>query len=192
MNPEPTHIYHDPVYGPHLREAYRYARRFGLGADDSEDCAMSFLAYKLSHRKSFAQDSALRKRCAHDFACNMSRSHTTHAKHEEPISNFLVDEDKIGAWEPVDCQPSPAQEMARRAFWDLLLSYFDKLQPVPRDVMRRHHMDGETIGDVASALGKTPPAVGQILYRAHQRLLILLTRDGVCIADLLDHLTIIG
>lgn len=64
-----------------------------------------------------------------------------------------------------------------------------KMDPVPQKIFLRHHLDGDTVDDLATAFGRTPHAIHQTLLRARKHLRAALERQGLTEAELLDCLT---
>lgn len=184
VTPLQSPLFRDPLYGPDLSAAYAYARRFGLSPDDSEDCALAFLLFKLSRGKPFDQERALCNRCAHDFACDQWRSHQRRRRREVLTS----DEDAIDAPKarPLLAEmPTPEQEALHSVAWNLMQSLLLLLAPLPRQVFWRHHFEGEEIAVIALSLGKTACCIEQMLWRTRRRLRDLLRAAGMEAADLL-------
>jgi len=185
-------LYLDSLYGPDLRAAHLQAQRFGLGEADCQDCAMDFLLHKLTRHKDFKQDSPLRYRCAHDFACDAHRIRATRVKHEILATDMVSQEATSTVTDWPDTHPNLEQEVLRQAFWEVFQPFFDQLQSVPRQVVQLHYQESRTIPELAATFGRTPHAINQMLSRSRQRLLALMVRAELDATELFSYLTSIS
>jgi len=79
---------------------------------------------------------------------------------------------------PAATQATPSQEMLHE---ERMLQVAQALATLPdnqRQVIERHHLGGETLAEVAEALGTTKPAVAGLLHRGLKKLRELLTEEA--------------
>lgn len=181
-----SQVFRHPVYGMDLRDAYMYAQRLGLDADAAEDCAMAFLLHKLERGKPFGQNGALRRRCAHDFAFNVVRARRS--RPEIAFHDLAICQAEDGELFEANVYPAPEQVLLRKELWEFLLPFLNRLRPLPRQLLWHHHVIGEGVSQLATAMGLTTHAVEQSLCRTRRRVRELLEREGVGAQELWEYL----
>ena len=181
-----TDLNRDPLYSLDLKAAYTQAQQFGLTEADCEDCAAAFLMHKLIQGKDLNQDTALRYRCAHDFACDVNRVRIARSRHETLGADLVNQEGIVMDWP--DDRANIEQNALRWAFWEALQPFFDQLQPLPRQVMQLHYRSGTTVAELAIKFGRTPHAIEQMLCRSRHRMLALLNKANIDATELFSYL----
>ncbi|MBC8104623.1 MAG: sigma-70 family RNA polymerase sigma factor [Cytophagales bacterium] len=175
-------LYQDPVYGPALRTAHYFAAQMGLCPADCEDCAMEFLLRQIQiygDAQTVAEvPTALRRRSASNHVKNTVRARATRQKYEETPPPTETN--------PVT--PLPEQETLRRALWQTLSPFFQRLPPASNALLIAYLEDEMSVHDLAEALGEKPNTVEQRLIRARKRLRQLLEAEGISAAELQDYL----
>ena len=158
------------------RVGYRHAAQTGLSHEDCEDCAAEFLIQMLSEERKapsavlvITHVCAWEHTCAHHFALNYRR--------RESKYEHACDWQKLAGVETADvclacsCQAeSPLDIAARHEFAQHLSLLLVCLPDSQQALFRRHHLQGETVPELARALQKTPGAIEQTLWRARQTL----------------------
>jgi RNA polymerase sigma-70 factor (ECF subfamily) len=74
-------------------------------------------------------------------------------------------------------QPTPSQEVVRAERLLQLTRALSSLPETQRRVIEMHHLRGETLSDVAAALGLTRPAAAGLLHRGLKKLREILEKD---------------
>jgi RNA polymerase sigma-70 factor, ECF subfamily len=67
-------------------------------------------------------------------------------------------------------QPTPSQVLVRQEERAALEKALDKLPDAQRTAVRLKHLEGWSLEDIARHLGRTPAAVGQLIYRGMRSL----------------------
>ena len=178
-----------------LRIARRCALRLGLAPDAAEDCALAFVGRVLlddtekelrppeMRHLTGAYSAPWVWRCALNHAFNFRR-YLQHRKDQEEAWPDTETADGRGL---ADSAPGPADLLMNRWLAEEFRDCVMRLEPVPREVLLRHHIGLESIQTIAGDLGRTPHAVEQCLLRTRHRLRVFLERHGVSAEDVVIH-----
>jgi RNA polymerase sigma factor (sigma-70 family) len=173
--------------------AEREGKGRGLTAEEAQDCAMDFiLRYLLAAPDSPKGDpgspkgdSGLKKdevelihkpepwliRCTRNAAINAY--HKRERRQETP-----VEQEDIALSVVVHTNASdPVFALLQQCEQDEIATLLDNLEDGPRQVFMRCCLEGDSISEVATALGKTPNAIRLTLTRCRRRLAVLVGRS---------------
>jgi RNA polymerase sigma factor (sigma-70 family) len=156
-----------------LHLAEREGQRYGLTYAEAQDCAMDLVVrlvlcenHVSPEASDFAPSEAWFARCARNAAIN---AYHKRQRRREVFMQFAPSESNS---DPV----ATALEQCGREHLEKLLLHLDE---EPRLIFIRCHLVGDSIGEIAHSLGKTPNAVRLILTRCRRRLRALLASSEV-------------
>jgi RNA polymerase sigma factor (sigma-70 family) len=120
-------------------------------------------------------DIAWTRRCAANFACNWKRSRRRRLCRERPWCDFddsAGEPDRMPREDTVADPRVPSLEALtlRRVADERLHGFVSQLPDAHRDLLIRHHVDGEPLEDLAVDYGMTEGAVQQLLFRLRRKL----------------------
>jgi RNA polymerase sigma factor (sigma-70 family) len=169
-----------------LRLGLAHARRRGLTREDAEDCAMEFVARMLREKgRPLPADrtgycfAAWLNRCARNFAEDFCRRKERLVQHETAWPESQRSDETSVTWECTGDAPSPEHGALQGEFWSRVMAAIERLPPVMRELLVRHHLHGECIRELATAFSRKPCAIEQTLFRARRRLRVLLEGMGL-------------
>lgn len=163
-----------------LDVGYRYARQSGLCHSAAEDCAAEFMEFMLQvsrrqqeEKTEIANVCAWEYTCARRFALNYCRAEH---RHEQTCDwQELAQLAETGMLLVCSHKPEePIDFAARHEFYSHLVRSVNALPHFQREVFVRHHLQDESVQEVAVVLHKTPGAIVQTLWRARQRVRALM------------------
>ena len=154
----------------HLDAVYRYARR-RLSHSDAEDVAQQ--SFEALFRAE-AEDRAAEDPGAYLFGVARRRVadiHRRRLRRPEPVG--LPE-----GWEAIDVAALPEETVASEELRDLVQIALGLLPGPEAFVLRRRYRQGESVADIAAALGVTPKAVEMRLRRGRAAFLRHFKRVG--------------
>ena len=98
-----------------------------------------------------------------------------------------TDESTGGGFQPVSPDPSPSQQASRGEEELRLRRNLARLPPEQQEAVRLRHLEGKSLADIASLMGKSPAAAAGLLKRGLQTLRGLFDADGSRDASAGDH-----
>jgi len=170
------------------RLARRGGRRAGLNAEDAEDCAAQFVERMLTASPPTSNAGAWLRRCARNHVVDCIRARGRRLAHECCWPETVSDSGQSVALDYPDEAPGADADLLRDEFWRCLMAALAQLDPVPQQIFLRHHLNGDSVDDLAAAFDRTPHAIHQTLLRARKRLRTVLERQGLTEAELLQYL----
>lgn len=173
-----------------LRLAQRCSRRAGLNAEDAEDCAAQFVERMLTASPPTSNAGAWLRRCARNHIVDYMRARGRRLTHECRWPETISGSGQSVASDFPDGAPGADANLLRDEFWRCLMAALAQLDPVPQQIFLRHHLNGDSVDDLAAAFDRTPHAVDQTLLRARKRLRTVLERQGLTEAELLQYLAV--
>jgi RNA polymerase sigma-70 factor, ECF subfamily len=178
-----------------LMLAKRCACREGLTRDDADDCATELIVRLLRQYKPqellsapvFTTPAWL-YRCARNQAIDYRRAQVRLRRLEYGSTEAGPSERIWRLPEIADAAGRPDLTFLRAHCLRQLASGIAQLPRAQREVLVRHHLQGESVAELAAALRRSPHAVEQLLLRARHRLRSVLERRGWSETELKDWL----
>ncbi len=170
------------------RLARRGGRRAGLNAEDAEDCAAQFVERMLTASPPTSNAGAWLRRCARNHVVDCIRARGRRLSHECDWPETISESGQSMPCDYPGETPGADADLLRNEFWSRLMAALAEIAPTPQQIFLRHHLNGETIQNLAIAFDRTPHAVDQDLLRARQRLRAVLERQGLTESELRQYL----
>jgi RNA polymerase sigma factor (sigma-70 family) len=171
--------------------AYAPALHTGYPFDDAEDCATAFVEHMLAENgralRAYPPGCCLAawlRECAANFVRNDRRTQARRLRHEGPWPEAVCPDESRLRWDGPDSALTPEEAMLHQQAWEEVKAAIAQLPSAQRELVVRHHLDGESIQALTASTGKTANAVEQALHRARRRLCALLERRGWTEAEL--------
>jgi RNA polymerase sigma factor (sigma-70 family) len=155
--------------------AEKEGRGRGLTVEEAQDCAMDFiLRYLLAEKPNEAELSRKPEpwliRCTRNAAINAY--HKRERRHEARIESEDIQITVVLQTNASD----PVFALLQQCEQEEIASLLENLEEGPRNVFTRCCLEGDSISEVATALGKTPNAIRLTLTRCRRRLAVLVER----------------
>lgn len=187
----------DELWRMLLKLAHSVARRRGLTQEDAEDCAAEF-AERMLRRPECAARTGPDGRCFPAWLYHCAVNHTTdfcraqvrRAKREQPWPETAPDDGPPLALEFASDSPTPEAQLLRQEFWERMNTALDRLPPLMRELLVRHHLHGECVRELAEYCGRSSEAVELVLFRARRRMRGMLLRMGLSETELRAYIVL--
>jgi RNA polymerase sigma factor (sigma-70 family) len=158
--------------------AEKEGRGRGLTVEEAQDCAMDFiLRYLLAVSDTEPNEAELSRkpepwliRCTRNAAINAY--HKRERRHEARVEQEDIQITVVLQTNASD----PVFALLQQCEQEEIASLLENLEEGPRNVFMRCCLEGDSISDVATALGKTPNAIRLTLTRCRRRLVVLVGR----------------
>jgi len=161
------------------------ARQKGLAEEEAQDCVED-LALRLFQRFPHllihpltGQEQAWLRACLRNQIHLTLRAYLHRKRHEISQTGLTRKEEAWVNRMAANATTDPERCVERTQFWELVDRLSQRLAPIPRQVFCRHHLQEESIPEIASSLGRTANATHQILLRAHRQMSRLMERMGL-------------
>jgi RNA polymerase sigma factor (sigma-70 family) len=159
--------------------AEKEGRGRGLTVEEAQDCAMDFiLRYLLAVSDTEPNEAELSRkpepwliRCTRNAAINAY--HKRERRHEARIESEDIQITVVLQTNASD----PVFALLQQCEQEEIASLLENLEEGPRNVFMRCCLEGDSISEVATALGKTPNAIRLTLTRCRRRLAVLVRRS---------------
>jgi RNA polymerase sigma factor (sigma-70 family) len=166
-----------PTFHENYARALWYARRNGLSSEDPEDCAMEFVRRILTDEVvvptslSPARLDAWLKRTTHNHVIDFLRAKNRIGRHEIYVGERMPESVS-------DTGDLPETFLLRAEVQERVRACLSRLCPYHKELLLRHHVEGESIRELAAFYKSTPNAIKQALYYARSRLKKMLLQEA--------------
>jgi len=169
------------------------AGKAGVGADEIQDCAMTFVEGRLAIANPDAPlpPAAWLYRCAANFAHNWRKKEQRRAAREAAFASSCEDGSRSGDGLTQD-EGLPERKLVHQELRKRVARAVAKLPPGEQDLYQRCHIDGQEIEAIARDRGKTRNSVDQAVHRMRRHLRAQLERDGLTEEELRDYIATIS
>jgi RNA polymerase sigma factor (sigma-70 family) len=170
-----------------LEIARRCALRRHVLGEDSEDCALEFVARVLDQPDRFllpdpqipgAYLRAWIVCCADNWAKDFHRKRQVIQKYEEAWPQTSAQDGDVWQWDCPDCTAMPERMAFQGEFWEQISKALAELDAFPRKCFREYYLEGKCLAHIAEECERTPNAIKMILARARKRIHAFLQRQG--------------
>jgi len=186
-----THLQVNHVYAL----ALQHARTYALGYNFAEDVSQSFGTRWLSDlrenkvwAKRCLDSEAYLRACAQNYAKHEISAIQQRSHRETAFPESLEDGGVACAESRDRFRHRFADPAIRNEFCVLLTEVISRLQPRPREIFIRRHINQEAVASIAAALGCTPNAVSSSLSGSRNRIAAHLIAAGQSESDIREYL----
>lgn len=177
----------------HILESVRaHAIREKLPGDHSEDCALEFLARKLtkggfvSYPLSAAEETRLQSQ-----AQVWARRYAFRLRRRRKREVLLTEIDATGECmvrEPVARDLGPEELLIQAELFERLIAPLTELTASQQQLFARHILEATRLVDLQEETGRTPDALWQAMVRIRKRMVRLLEGKGVTSSEVMEYL----